>query len=79
MPDFSVHIEAVHRLGDSGALVTHVARGTSQEGFAAEWRDVVLETIDGDLINHVEIFEEQDLESALTRFDELSSGGASAS
>jgi class 3 adenylate cyclase len=79
MPDFSVYIEAVHRLGDSGALVTHVARGTSQEGFAAEWRDVVLETIDGDLINHVEIFEEQDLESALTRFDELSSGGASAS
>ena len=37
-PDFSIHIEAVHRLSDLGAVVTHAAHGTSQEGFDAEWR-----------------------------------------
>ena len=34
----SIYIEAVHRLSDLGAVVTHVAHGTSQEGFDAEWR-----------------------------------------
>ena len=36
----SIHIEAVHRLSDLGAVVTHAARGTSQEGFDAEWRKI---------------------------------------
>lgn len=38
MPNFGVRIERVHRLTDDGAVVTHVANGTSFEGFAAEWR-----------------------------------------
>jgi len=35
-PDISIYMEAVHRLGDVGALVTHAARGISHEGFDAE-------------------------------------------
>ena len=38
LTDLSIHIEAVHRLSDLGAVVTHAAHGTSQEGFEAEWR-----------------------------------------
>ena len=45
--------------------------GTSKEGFAAEWREVSLFTIEGDLINRCEIFDEADLDAALARFDEL--------
>ena len=41
-PDLSIHIEAVHRLSDFGAVVTHAAHGTSQEGFDAEWRKIDL-------------------------------------
>ena len=41
-PDITRSIEAVHRLGNFGAVVTHTARGTSQEGFDAEWRLVAL-------------------------------------
>ena len=42
----SIYIEAVHRLSDLGAVVTHAAYGTSQEGFEAEWRMVRLLTVD---------------------------------
>ena len=38
--DLNIYIEAVHRLNNLGAVVTHVAHGTSQEGFDAEWRVV---------------------------------------
>ncbi len=41
-PDLSIYIEAVHRLSDFGAVVTHAAHGTSQEGFDAEWRMIEL-------------------------------------
>ena len=71
-PDISIYIEAVHRLSNLGAVVTHVANGTSQEGFDAEWREIDLLTVDGDLINRVEIFDEADIDAALARFDELS-------
>ena len=50
-PDISIHMEAVHRLSDLGAVVTHAAHGTSQEGFDAEWRMIDLFTVEGDLIN----------------------------
>ena len=70
-PDFSVYIEAVHRLSDLGAVVTHVTHGTSQEGFEAEWRMIQLVTVEGDLINRSEIFDEADIDAALARFDEL--------
>ena len=57
-PDLSIHIETVHRLSDLGAVVTHAAHGTSQEGFEAEWRMIELLTVEGDLINRCEMFDE---------------------
>src|SRR4029077_14662226 len=35
-PKISTYVEAVHRLTARGAVVTHVGKGTSQEGFDAE-------------------------------------------
>ena len=70
-PDFSVYIEAVHRLNDCGAVYTDVTHGTSQGGFDAEWRMIQLDTVEGGLLNHSERFDESDLDSALARFDEL--------
>ena len=71
-PTSAIYIEAVHRLSDLGAVVTHAAHGTSQEGFDAEWRVIDLLTVDGDLISRCELFDEADLDAALARFDELS-------
>ena len=71
-PDLSTRIEAVHRLGSFGAVVTYTAHGTSTEGFAAEWRVVDLLTVEGDRISRFEFFDEADLDAALARFDELS-------
>ena len=62
----------MHRLSDLGAVVTHAANGTSHEGFDAEWRMIDIMTVEGDLINRCEIFDEADLDAALARFDELS-------
>ncbi|WP_240562975.1 nuclear transport factor 2 family protein [Mycobacterium sp. IS-1264] len=70
-PDFSIHIEAVHRLSRFGAVATYTAYGTSPEGFDAEWRPILLLIVDGDRINRCEVFDEADLDSALMRFDEL--------
>jgi hypothetical protein len=72
MPDRSIHVEAVHRLSSLGAVVSRAVNGTSQGGFYAEWREIDLLTVDGDLINRCEIFDEPDLDVALARFDELS-------
>ena len=33
-----LYVVAVHRLTGLGAVFTHVAKGTSREGFDAEWR-----------------------------------------
>ncbi|WP_419866299.1 BTAD domain-containing putative transcriptional regulator [Mycobacterium scrofulaceum] len=70
--DGATHIETVHRLTDVGAIVTHVTRGTSQQGFEAEWRELVLMTVDGDLISRCELFDEEDLDRAMARLDRLS-------
>ncbi|WP_082022603.1 BTAD domain-containing putative transcriptional regulator [Mycolicibacterium setense] len=70
-PDTKIHIAAVHRLSDLGAVVTHFAHGSSQEGFDAEWRDIHLVLVDGEIPCHSELFEEADLHAALARFDEL--------
>ena len=67
----SIYIEAVHRLNDLGAVVTHAAHGTSQEGLEVEWRDIDLVTVDGDLVNRCEIFDEADIDAALARFEEF--------
>ena len=70
-PDLSVHIEAVHRLSGLGVVVTYAFSGTSPEGFDAEWQMILLLTVEGDRINGCEVFDEADLDAALTRFDEL--------
>ncbi|MGV0606722.1 BTAD domain-containing putative transcriptional regulator [Mycolicibacterium sp. XJ1904] len=70
-PDINIYIEAVHRLTDIGAVVTRVIKGTSREGFAAEWREIGLSTVDGDQINRSELFDETDLEVALAQFETL--------
>jgi hypothetical protein len=69
--DMSIYMEAVHRLSDLGAVVTSAVYATSQEGFDAQWRMIDLFTVDGDLINRCEIFDEADLDAALARFEEL--------
>ena len=70
------YVEAVHRLNSLGAVVTHSAQLTSREGFEAEWRTIDIMTVDGDLINRCELFDEADLDAALARFEELSRGAA---
>src|SRR5271166_5931676 len=70
--DLGNFIEAVHRLNDFGGVVTHVARETTQEGFHAEWRVISFITLEGDLVNRSEVFDETDLDAAIARFDELS-------
>ena len=65
-PDLSIHIEAVHRLNNSGAVITHHGYGSSQEGFDAEWRAIDLLIVDGERINRCEVFDETDLDAALT-------------
>ena len=71
-PDVIAYAEAVHQLSNLGAVFTQAVSGTSQDGFEAEWREIVLATIDGNLINRIELFEEADIDAALAHFDELS-------
>lgn len=70
-PDISFYIEAVHRLSNLGGVVSRVACGTSQEGFDAEWRQVDILTVDGDLLDRIEVFDEADLEAAIARFEQI--------
>ena len=70
--DLNVYIEAVHRLSDLGAVFTHAGKGTSRDGFDAEWRTVDILTVEGDLISRGELFDEADLDAAIARFDQLS-------
>ncbi len=70
-PQGSVYVETVHRLSNLGAVFTWAGHGTSQEGFEAEWRGINVLTVEGDLINRGEIFDEADLDAALARFEEL--------
>jgi hypothetical protein len=71
-PEIRIDINAVHRLSSMGAVVTHAWHNTSQQGFDAEWRVIGVSTVDGDLINRCELFDDSDLDAALARFDELS-------
>jgi hypothetical protein len=70
-PDVKAYVEAVHQLSNLGAVITCVTLGTSREGFAAEWRDIHLMTIEGDLAKRLELFDEGDLDAALARFEEF--------
>ena len=69
--DIGIHIDIVHRPSALGMVFTHAAYGTSAEGFAAEWREAVLLTVEGGLVNRCEMFDETDVQTALARFDEL--------
>ncbi len=71
-PDTKIYIAAVHRLSEIGAVVSHVAHGISQEGFDAEWRDVHVLAVEGDMFSRSELFDEGDLDAAIARFDQLS-------
>ena len=44
----------------------------SHEGFDAEWRGVDLLTVEGDMVNRCEAFDDADLDAAIARFDQLS-------
>ena len=70
-----MRIETVHRLTDSGRL-SPTSRGTSQNGFDAEWRRTQHSDGRRRPVSRCEIFDEADLDAALARFDEL--GGASS-
>jgi hypothetical protein len=71
----STYAEVVHRLHDLGAVVTHAAHLISREGFEAEWRSVDILTVAGDQLTRVEVFDETELDTAITRFDELTHPG----
>ncbi len=68
-----IQIEKVHRLTDLGAVFTHTAHGRSPDGFEAEWREVHLLLLEGDRVSHCELFDENDIDAALARFEELHS------
>jgi hypothetical protein len=70
-PDGRTCIEAVHRLSELGAVVTQVVKGSSPEGFYAEWRIISIFTVKGELASGYEVFDDSDLDAALARFDEL--------
>ena len=70
-PDSSIRIEAVHRLSNLGAVVTWAGHGTSREGLDAESKGLSILTVDGDLISRCELFDEDEIDAALARFDEL--------
>jgi hypothetical protein len=61
----------VHQLTNAGMVGTVVARGTSEEDFNAEWREIALLAFNGDLLSRCELFDETDLDAALARFEEL--------
>ena len=70
-PDIRVEIEAVHRLSELGAVLTHAVNETSPEGLNAEWRGILIYTLEADMVNRCEVFDEADLDAALARFAEL--------
>ncbi len=72
LPNLDIRMEAVHRLTEVGAVVTHAAHGISPEGLDAEWRILFIFIVEGDLISRFEMFDETELEAALARFDDLS-------
>ena len=76
--NINIYVETVHRLTDLGAVVTYAAHETSQEGFDAEWRGIAVFTVEGEMINRSEVFDEADLDAAIARFEELQPAGTAA-
>ena len=71
--NLNIYAEAVYRLNDLGAVVAHAARGTSLEGFDAEWRAVNLFAVEGERSCRTELFDEADIDAVIARFDQLRS------
>jgi hypothetical protein len=71
-PNITYYVEAIHRLSNSGAVVSHAAFGNSQAGFEAECRGLDVLTVEDDLVSRCELYDEDDLDAALARFDQLS-------
>ena len=46
--------------------------GSHKSGFDAEWRDVHVLAVEGDMFSRSELFDEADLDAAIARFDQLS-------
>ncbi len=65
------YVEVVHRLTDLGGVCTYAGHGASHEGFEAEWREVAVTTVAGEMANRCELFDEADLDAAIARFEEL--------
>ncbi|HEV7557359.1 MAG TPA: hypothetical protein VGO00_17955, partial [Kofleriaceae bacterium] len=70
-PQARSYIETVPRLSHLGAVFIQVVNGTSRVGFDAEWREIVMAMVDGDLVNHLELFDEADVDTAIARLEEL--------
>jgi hypothetical protein len=70
-PDNKIYVEAVHRLSNVGSVVTSGTQGASLAGFNAEWRQIDVVTVDGDMLDRTELFDEADLDAAVARFEEL--------
>ena len=45
--------------------------GLRKKASTGEWREIELDTVEGDLISRCEKFDEADLDTALARFDEF--------
>ncbi len=71
MPDISLLSLAVHQLTGLWGCRPHALRGTSRQGFEAEWREIHLMVIEGGLFTRSEMFDESDLDTALARFDDV--------
>ena len=71
--DTKTYVEAVHRLSDLGAVVTHTAHGDLARGLRCRvaTRSIFL-TVEGDMVNRSEIFDEADLDAAIAKFEQLS-------
>jgi hypothetical protein len=54
-----------------GLVTSGVLRGTSTEGLAIEIPVVVLSLFDGDHLTRIEVFDPDQRDLALARFDEL--------
>lgn len=70
--DARIVVQTVHRLDDGFVVLSHCAYGTSDDGFDAEWRHVVVLGVDEGKLSHCELFfADNDLDAAISRFEEL--------
>src|SRR6185312_2836260 len=50
---------------------TYAAHETALEGLRAEWRGIAVFTVESEMINRTEVFDETDLDAAIARFEQL--------